>query len=136
MARQNSVEFRTCYRKFVENVIFRQNVGRNKHQICPTRLKACLRRVKTFKKTRLFQKIGRNSMFWSKIGRKSTYIVENRSNSLVTDQGSLGEIRKIIKTRIHTSMFFIIWHLGGARYAQNDARWLTQILGSRQARLR
>ena len=30
VARQDSVEFRTFYRTFVENVIFRQNVGRNK----------------------------------------------------------------------------------------------------------
>ena len=36
------------------------------------------------KKTCIFQKICRNSMFWSTIGRKSTYIVENRSKRLVT----------------------------------------------------
>ena len=42
----------------------------------------------------LFSKNDPKSMFWSKIGRKSTYIVENRSKSLVTDR-YYGKVRTV-----------------------------------------
>ena len=70
-----------------------------------------------------------NGLLFLETSAKSSQNVED----MLAHSGKIGNNMENHKQPPKYIDLFIIWQLGGSRYAQNGSRWPTKILGSRQA---